>query len=88
MQTSGLLNFKKLWGVIEEDLTAGDYQILIDNNYDSEKWEGERHLILTTNSIFGGKNFTIPVFILVSGVFCLLGSVLLIRRRWKILRKK
>jgi len=33
MRTSGLPNFRKLWGVIREKLVAGKYRIDISNTY-------------------------------------------------------
>ncbi len=35
MRTSGLPNFKKLWGIIETDLTPGNYTVDIAYNYKS-----------------------------------------------------
>ena len=32
MRPAGLSNFKKLWGHIQKDLKAGDYQIKITNS--------------------------------------------------------
>jgi hypothetical protein len=40
MRTSGLPNFKKLWGVINTDLTPGNYTIDVGLNYVSTEWEG------------------------------------------------
>ena len=38
MRTSGLPNFKKLWGVINQDLLPGNYTIQINSNYNSKEW--------------------------------------------------
>ena len=88
MQTSGLPNFKKLWGVIENDLPAGAYQLNVKNKYNSTNWEGQRHVVLSTNSIFGGKNFTLPCFMLVCGVMCFVGCGILLVKRKKLLESK
>jgi hypothetical protein len=76
MRTSGLPNSRKLWGVIEEDLPAGKYQVEISYNYNSSEWDGERLFILTTDLVFGGKNYqmggaciTIAMFSWVACIF-------------------
>jgi hypothetical protein len=33
MRQAGLPNFKKLWGIIDQDLKAGTYKLEIDNKY-------------------------------------------------------
>jgi len=33
MRASGLPNFKKVWGKIYQNLPAGKYQMVIQNNY-------------------------------------------------------
>lgn len=38
MRASGLPNFKKMWGRIEQDLDAGEYTVVITNNYNSTDW--------------------------------------------------
>lgn len=80
MRTSGLPNFKKLWGRIEQDLPAGSYKVLIQNNYNSVNWAGNRYLYLTTKSIVGGKNFLLPTAFLVVGVVCIIAAILFWRR--------
>ena len=88
MQTSGLLNFKKLYGIINEDLQDGNYIITIENNYNSSKWEGERNIILTTNSVFGGRNFVFPVFVLLIGISCFVAGGFFLKKRLEVLKKE
>ena len=38
MRTSGLPNFKKLWGVINQDLAPGNYTLHVIFNYNSKEW--------------------------------------------------
>ena len=82
MRTAGLPNFRKLWGRIEDGLPAGNYKIAIENNYSPEGWEGNRYVILTTNSLVGGKNFVLPSAFLVLGVSCIVASFFF-WRKWK-----
>jgi len=80
MRTSGLPNFRKLWGVIETDLPAGNYSLLINNNYNSKTWDGDRYIILTTNSNVGGKNYWLPSAFLLIGVLGLIAVVFFWKR--------
>jgi len=74
MRTSGLPNFKKPWGRIEQDLPQGSYKIQIANNYNSVNWHGTRGVVLTTRSKVGGKNFLLPTaFLLISLMSCIAG---------------
>jgi hypothetical protein len=80
MRTSGLPNFKKLWGVINTDLTPGNYTIQISVNYNSSEWQGERYFILTTKSSVGGKNFWLPSSFLIIGILGLIAVIVFWRR--------
>lgn len=80
MRTSGLPNFRKLWGRIEGGLPAGTYTVEIKNNYDSKDWEGDRSVVITGNSVFGGKNFLMPSAFMVLGVGCIVASIFFYRK--------
>lgn len=83
MRTSGLPDFKKLWGRIESDLEAGTYTIQIANNYNSTSWEGNRYVHMTTKTIFGGKNILLPCAFMVLGVGCLIASLFFFKK-WQL----
>lgn len=53
MRTSGMGRFKKLWGRIREDLPAGKYTVIIDNQYNSSEFSGTKSILMTTSSPFG-----------------------------------
>jgi hypothetical protein len=80
MRTSGLPNFKKLWGKINTDLTPGTYKILAKNNYNSSGWNGNRYVILTTIGAIGGKNFLLPISFLLVGVISIIAVIIFWRR--------
>ena len=80
MRTSGLPNFDKLWGVIDENLKPGNYTITVEKNYNSKNWEGRRYFILTNTTIFGGKNISIGVGMLMVGLFCMGASIFFCRK--------
>lgn len=80
MRTSGLPDFKKLWGRIQTDLEPGNYIIKIQNNYNSSAWDGNRVVYLTTKTIFGGKNVLLPSAFLVLGVGCIVASLFFFKK--------
>jgi hypothetical protein len=80
MRTSGLPNFKKLWGIIHTDLTPGTYSININLLYDSTEWQGDRTFLLTTLSNVGGKNFWLPSTFFVVGLLGMVAAGLFWRR--------
>jgi hypothetical protein len=80
MRTSGLPNFKKLWGVINTDLTPGNYTVQVGLYYNSKQWEGDRWVVLTTKSAVGGRNYWLPSSFLVIGVLGLVAVIFFWRR--------
>jgi hypothetical protein len=82
MRTSGLPNFKKLWGRIEQDLQPGNYTLQIHNLYNSTDWEGNRFVHLTTKSIMGGKNMLLPSVFMALGLGCLVASFFIFKK-WR-----
>ena len=82
MRTSGLPNTVKLWGRIDEDLQPGTYTLNIGNNYNVSQWGASKHIDITTLSAVGGKNYILPVMLIIaSGAFALALVMLLIRVR-------
>lgn len=77
MSTAGMPQFKKLWGKIEQDLPVGEYSMVIVNNYDVSSFNGQKHIVLTTTSFFGGKNQFLGVLYIVVGGVALVGSILI-----------
>jgi hypothetical protein len=77
MRPSGLPNPRKLWGKIDRDLNAGDdIEITIRNNYDVTAYEGEKKIILSNATIFGGKNTFLGVSYIVVGCLSLIFAIL------------
>ena len=57
MRTSALPKFRKLYGVIEEDLRVDKTMtILIGNNYNTYTFGGKKSIVLSTATWLGGKN--------------------------------
>jgi hypothetical protein len=72
MRLAALPTFRKLYGVIEDDLDEGDYTLFVDNRFDVSEWDGEKHFVLTTVNAFGGKNYFLGILFLVASGVCLL----------------
>jgi hypothetical protein len=68
MRTSGLPNFEKLWGRIHQDLSPGNYVITINNSFNLTEWSGKKYIILSTDSSAGGKNYLLPIMLLLIGL--------------------
>lgn len=75
MRTAGLPNFRKLWGKIDKDLEAGDYELEIHHNYNVNPFKGKKKLVFATANAFGGKNYLLANCHLVLGVICLLFTI-------------
>jgi hypothetical protein len=69
--------FRKLYGWIDEPIPKGTTLVFaVTSNYVVTRFKGSKSLILSTTSIFGGKNpFLAPIFISV-GIVCLVAGAL------------
>lgn len=68
--------FRKLYGWIDEPIRKGTTLVFdVKSNYVVTRFKGSKALVLSTTSIFGGKNpYLAPIFISV-GFFCLVAGV-------------
>ena len=54
MRTAGLPSFRKLYGVINQDLNPGTYSLGINNNYNVTQFNGHKTFVLSTTNMLGG----------------------------------
>ena len=76
MRTAGLPNFRKLWGVIEQDLKQGDYKVTIKNNYDVSSFAGSKYFVLSTTNVLGGTNYFLAVCYIIVGALCIMFAII------------
>ncbi|KAI3404955.2 mug89 [Candida oxycetoniae] len=72
MRTAALPNFYKLYGKnTTSEMASGTYQVSIDLNYPVEIFGGTKSIVITTNSIFGGRNVSLGVIYMIVAVISL-----------------
>jgi hypothetical protein len=76
MRTAGLPNFRKLYGKITQDIEPGEYQVVIQNNYDVNGFDGNKSFVLSTTNALGGKNYFLAVCYIVVGSLCLIFAMI------------
>lgn len=68
MRNAGLPNFRKLYGVIEDDLKAGtQYHLEVDAQYNVAPFEGKKKFVLSNANVLGGKNQMLYVIYFIAG---------------------
>lgn len=80
MRTSGLINFKKLWGVVNQNIPSGQYKLKVKNNYLLDGWNGGKYVVLSTVGIFGGKNYTLPIVLTIFSFICCCTAIFILIR--------
>jgi len=82
MRTAGLPYFRKLYGKIDADVTAGDSMTFnVATNFEVASFGGSKSLVLTTLAEFGGKNVALGRSYIVIGSISLFIGVLFFLKR-------
>lgn len=77
MRSAALPKFRKLYGVIEEDLEVDEIiEVNLVNNYNTYSFGGKKKLVLTTKNWLGGKNNFLGIAYVITGGFCIFLSIL------------
>lgn len=80
MRTAALPWFRKLFRIIDHKVPKGTYTVEVSDYFPVHKFEGEKHLVLSTTTWIGGKNpFLGIAYIVVGCISMLLGIGFLIR---------
>ena len=76
MRVASLPRFRKLYGILNEDLTKGDaLQIVIGNNYNTYLFGGKKKIVLSTTSWLGGHNLFLGGVYITAGCFSVLTGI-------------
>lgn len=76
MRVAALPKFRKLYGVIEEDLGEGSLvTVYLANNYNTYSFGGKKKLVLTTSNWLGGKNDFLGLSYIISGLFSIVLAI-------------
>ncbi|TVU44709.1 hypothetical protein EJB05_04175 [Eragrostis curvula] len=77
MRTSALPKFRKLYGVIEDDLQVEEtITVLITNNYNTYGFGGKKSIVLSTTTWLGGKNDFLGYAYIVTGSVSIFMAIL------------
>ncbi|KAL6934891.1 related to Cell division control protein 50 [Hanseniaspora guilliermondii] len=72
MRTAGMPSFYKLKGKNEkDDLPKGSYEISIEDNYPVHMFGGTKSIVITSSSVIGGRNISLPLMYLITAVISL-----------------
>ena len=90
MRIAALPNFRKLYrkinhsGDYADGLPKGDYVLDIEYNFEVVSFKGRKNIVLTTQSLLGGRNLFLGIaYIVVGGICIILGIVFLfIHCKW------
>jgi len=76
MRSAALPKFRKLYGYIDKPITKGtELTFQIDANWIVDRFNGSKTLVLTTTSMFGGKNPALGRYFIGVGIFCLISAL-------------
>jgi hypothetical protein len=83
MKTSGLPEFRKIWGRVDEGFHSKNYfsyldktyKFVIGNYYDPSIFGGSKNLVLSTAGPFGGKNVFLGIAYIIAGCLCMIIAI-------------
>jgi hypothetical protein len=82
MRTAGLPRFRKLYGKLDTDFSAGDsLSFDIQTNFEVNSFGGSKTLVVTNLAAFGGKNYALGKSYLIVGITSLVVGFLFALKR-------
>lgn len=81
MKISPFSKFRKSWGIINDNLPAGNYILVIQNNWDSYVYQGKKWFVLAdTNGLAGRNQFLGYAYIAVGALSIVLCTAFIFRK--------
>lgn len=77
MQNSGSITKYKLWGRIEDPLPAGQYNLVVENNFRIGELKIKKGLMLVNPSAIGSAVYFFPIVYVLMGLACLAFAIFL-----------
>lgn len=87
MKISPFSTFRKLYGVVKSDIKKGKLELEIDNNYNVDDWDGKKFIVLSSASVFGGKNNKLGIIFISAGCVCVLCALIFMAMGWLVSSK-
>lgn len=82
MRTAGLPQFRKLYGIITEDVKKGEVIVFnIITNYEVASFRGSKKIILTTLADFGNRNYALGNSAIIIGTLSLAVGIFFAAKR-------
>ncbi len=66
---------KKRWGIINNNLKPGKYQLIANNNFMLPDMKLNKGIILSTTNVMGGRQVFYPVVFSICGIVCLVYAI-------------
>eukprot|EP00461_Guttulinopsis_vulgaris_P001380 UN01380 len=71
MRPAAFPTFKKLYGIINQELKQGDkLTVDIDDQFDNEQYDGEKFIVIANATWIGGKSYFLAYLYIGVGAFC------------------
>ena len=67
MRIAATNDFRKLWGVIKEDIEKGSYMVTVNEVMDYSGFGAKKYVVLSNANMFGGKNIVLSYCLFISG---------------------
>lgn len=83
MKISPFSKFRKSWGIINQDMPAGQYELTVHNRWDSYAFSGKKWFVLADTNGFAGRNQFLGYCYIAVGAMSILLCLAFIFRKLK-----
>ena len=75
-QLAAFPKFRKLWGIVKDDIKKGQYTVKIQNNFNVTSFDGTKSLVLAQAGSIGGKNIFFGIFFIAIAAVSFLAAII------------